>query len=71
MLFLCGEDGLFIPNVSKRREGHRACLDGRVDSAYDFMVNEMKLVNSRVRFFFTFLWMEKGLEIFCKIYEEF
>ena len=39
-------------------ESHRACLDGRVGSACNFMVNVVKLVDSRVRFFFALLWME-------------
>ena len=39
-----------------------------MDSVYDFMVNVMKLVDSRVSFLFAFLWMEKGLEMFCKIF---
>ena len=38
MLFLCGENGLFIPNVSERRES-RAYLDGQVDSAHDLMAS--------------------------------
>ena len=53
--------------MSERRESHEACLGDRVGGACNFMVNVMKLVNSRVRFFFAFLWMEKrSLKYFAK-----
>ena len=57
--------------MSLKGESHGACLDGRVGSTYDFMINVMKLVDSRVRFFFPFLWMERGLKCFAKSMKNF
>ena len=68
MLFLCGENGLFIPNVSERRESHEACLGGRVGSAYDFMVNVMIIDRFESSIPFCIFMDEKELEMFCKIF---
>ena len=57
--------------MSERRESHEACLDGRVGSAYDFMVNVMIIDRFESSIPFCIFMDEKELEMFCKIFEEF
>ena len=71
MLFLCGENELFIPNVSERRESHEACLGGRVGSTYDFMVNMSEIGRFGSPILFCILMDERGLKCFAKSLKSF
>jgi len=57
--------------MSLKGESHEACLDGRVGSAYDFMVNVMIIDRFESSILFSIFMDEKELEMFCKIFEEF
>ena len=57
--------------MSLKGESHRACLDGRVGSTYDFMVNMSEIGRFESLIPFCIFMDEKGLEMFCKIFEEF
>ena len=72
MLFLCGENGLFIANVSERWESHEAYLDDRVGSACDFMVNVIKIGRfvSSILFLHFYGW-KRGLKCFAKSLKSF
>ena len=54
--------------MSLKGESHGACLDGRVGSAYDFMVNVMIIDRFESSIPFCIFMDEKELEMFCKIY---
>ena len=57
--------------MSERRESHEACLDGRVGSTYEFMVNMSEIGRFESSILFYTFMDEKELEMFCKIFEEF
>ena len=57
--------------MSLKGESHKACLDGRGGSAYDFMVNVMIIDRFESSIRFCIFMDEKELEMFCKIFEEF
>ena len=57
--------------MSLKGESHRACLDGRVGSTYDFMVNMSEIGKFEGSILFCIFMDGKKLEMFCKIFEEF
>ena len=61
--------------MSLKGESHRACLDGRVGSTYDFVVNvsEIREFDSSLTswFLFALLWMEGALKCFAKFLKSF
>ena len=57
--------------MSLKGESHRACLDGRVGSAYEFMVNMSEIGRFGSPILFCIFMDGKELEMLCKIFEEF
>ena len=58
--------------MSLKGESHKACLGGRVGGACNFMVNVMIIDRFESSILFFSIFMDgKGLEMFCKIFEEF
>ena len=57
--------------MSLKGESHRACLDGRVDSAYDFMVNVMIIDRFESSIPFCTFMDGRGLKCFAKSLKNF